>query len=90
MDLVFILMMMVFVLLLVMSVFSGFLFSNQARAAPIGATSSQTSNECKTTSECRERGNGICLSINGGSNFCGCIDDTDCGSFDCVDNRCLS
>ena len=47
--------------------------------------------ECKTNSDCH--GNGICLSINNQTSFCGCLPSdtiTDCKAGEkCIYNRCV-
>ena len=44
--------------------------------------------------KCKERSNcdnpEICLSINHQSNFCGCLDNSDCSSGKCTFNECSS
>jgi len=42
--------------------------------------------KCKTKSDCPD--NELCLSINYQPNFCGCLDNNDCLSNNCVYNRC--
>ena len=42
--------------------------------------------ECSDDNPCSK---GICMSINGQSNFCGCFEDPDCGgASSCLNNRC--
>lgn len=75
-------------LLIIVSVFLvSFLFVNQVQAIPGGYTPPTQTGACKTKLDCVK---GICMSINGVPNFCGCFEDIDCGGLPsrCVNKRC--
>jgi hypothetical protein len=76
-------------LLIIVSVFLvSFLFVNQVQSTPGGYTPPTQTGACKTKLDCGAKG--ICMSINGVPNFCGCFEDTDCGGLPskCINNRC--
>jgi hypothetical protein len=45
--------------------------------------------ECKTNSDCSHSNNGpFCMIVNGQKNFCGCLEELDCGGRKCINERC--
>jgi len=75
-------------LFIIVSVFLvSFLFVNKVQATSEGYTPPIETGSCKTKLDCIK---GVCMSINGVPNFCGCFEDVDCGGLPskCINNRC--
>jgi hypothetical protein len=77
----------VVVFIFVSLVLMGFLFVNKVQATTEGYTQPTPSDACKTKLDCTR---GICMSLNGVPNFCGCFEDIDCGGLPskCINKRC--
>jgi len=77
-------MMAVFLFIMIVMLFVNLLYVDKVKAAISSFPEEKV--ECKINSDCRNRG--VCMSINGQANFCGCLDEEDCGGANCVYNRC--
>lgn len=86
-DMLYVAMTGLFLALIVIVFLVGFLFTGEVQATSF-VTEPLVLGECEKTQDCITMGGGVCMSINGGETFCGCLIDNDCGSFNCVDNRC--
>jgi len=63
------------------------LFSGEVQTGGSGYIKEQV--RCKTNSDCSIADGGtICIIINNGPRFCGCLDNYDCGGDDCIYNVC--
>jgi hypothetical protein len=47
---------------------------------------SQQNAACNSQSGCSK---GVCMSVNGQPNFCGCFESSDCGGTECKNQRCV-
>jgi hypothetical protein len=79
--------MMIFLFIIITAFLISFLFVNNVQATTSGYIPPQQTGDCGPTKPCPK---GICMSINGIPNFCGCFEDTDCGGSPskCVNKRC--
>ncbi len=74
----------------------GVLLSIFRGSAPTSSTSGGEENApslggCQSSDECKENSDGsLCININSGNYFCGCLEDKDCGGKKCVENKCTS
>jgi hypothetical protein len=71
----------------VLAFFVQFLISTKVQSATSGYVAPKQVGECKTTAECSPYG--VCMEINGGRSFCGCLSDTDCAGRTCNNYRCV-
>lgn len=66
-----------------------FWFSGQGKVEPAPINYVQV--ECKTHVDCTGNPEGPdCLTVYDSPTFCGCLDDTECGTGKCVEDRCVS
>jgi hypothetical protein len=70
----------------VLAFFVSFLTTTKVQSVSSGYVAPKQAGECTSKANCPH---GICMQINGGKSFCGCLSDSDCGGMDCENYRCI-